>query len=184
MYIRVILLGFLTFFLAMTTVHVAFSEIKLKSESNVLTVDIERLLLETNSGMDLLNQINKQAADLQLELNEIEQSLSDEENKLVEIRENMNVDEFRKLAKAFDEKAVNSRNTQAEKIRRLNEESLIRRQRLVSSFVPILREIMEKSGASILLDRRNVILDDPLNVDITDLAIDRINGHTSDFIDD
>jgi Skp family chaperone for outer membrane proteins len=146
----------------------------------VVTVDLERLVSETQIGQYLTFQMNEQAQNLQAELDVIEAELSAEENELITQRETLDLDEFRILAKAFDEKAVRLRQEQQAKIQAISEDSNRKRQDLLRSFVPVLSQVMRDRGATVLLDRRSVVLDDRASVDVTDVAIMIIDQNTTE----
>ena len=150
------------------------------AQNPVVTVDIERLVSETQIGQYLSFQMSEQAQSLQAELDAIEAELSAEEDDLIKKRETLDLDEFRVLAKAFDEKAVRLRQEQQAKIQAITEESSRRRQDLLRSFVPVLSQVMRDRGATVLLDRRSVVLDDRASVDITDVAIMIIDQNTTE----
>ena len=105
----------------------------------VVTVDLDRLVNETQIGQYLSFQMSEEAQRLQAKLDAIEAELSaEEEADLIKKRETLDLDEFRVLAKAFDEKAVRLRQEQQAKIQAIAEESSRRRQDLLRSFVPVL----------------------------------------------
>ena len=150
------------------------------AQNPVVTVDLERLVSETQIGQYLSFQMSEQAQSLQAELDAIEAELSAEEDDLIKKRETLELDEFRALAKAFDEKAVRLRQEQQAKIQAITDESSRRRQDLLRSFVPVLSQVMRDRGATVLLDRRSVVLDDRASVDITDVAIMIIDQNTAE----
>jgi len=150
------------------------------AQNPVVTVDLERLVSETQIGQYLSFQMSEQAQSLQAELDAIEAELSAEEDDLIKKRETLDLDEFRVLAKAFDEKAVRLRQEQQAKIQAITKESSRRRQDLLRSFVPVLSQVMRDRGATVLLDRRSVVLDDRASVDITDVAIMIIDQNTTE----
>jgi Skp family chaperone for outer membrane proteins len=150
------------------------------AQNPVVTVDLERLVSETQIGQYMSFQMSEEAQSLQAELDAIEAELSAEEEDLIKKRETLDLNEFRVLAKAFDEKAVRLRQEQQAKIQTINEESSRRRQDLLRSFVPVLSQVMRDRGATVLLDRRSVVLDDRASVDITDVAIMIIDQNTTE----
>ena len=150
------------------------------AQNPVVTVDLERLVSETQIGQYLSFQMSEEAQRLQAEFDAIEAELSAEEADLIKKREILDLDEFRVLAKAFDEKAVRLRQEQQAKIQAITAESSRRRQDLLRSFVPVLSQVMRDRGATVLLDRRSVVLDDRASVDITDVAIMIIDQNTTE----
>jgi Skp family chaperone for outer membrane proteins len=150
------------------------------AQNPVVTVDLERLVSETQIGQYVSFQMSEEAQRLQVEFDAIEAELSAEEADLIKKREILDLDEFRVLAKAFDEKAVRLRQEQQAKIQAITAESSRRRQDLLRSFVPVLSQVMRNRGATVLLDRRSVVLDDRASVDITDVAIMIIDQNTTE----
>jgi len=150
------------------------------AQNPVVTVDLERLVSDTQIGQYLSFQMSEEAQRLQAKLDAIEAELSAEEEELIKKRETLDLDEFRVLAKAFDEKAVRLRQEQQAKIQAITEESSRKRQDLLRSFVPVLSQVMRNRGATVLLDRRSVVLDDRASVDITDVAIKIIDQNTTE----
>ena len=150
------------------------------AQNPVVTVDLERLVSETQIGQYLSFQMSEEAQRLQVEFDAIEAELSAEEADLIKKREILDLDEFRVLAKAFDEKAVRLRQEQQAKIQAITEERSRRRQDLLRSFVPVLSQVMRNRGATVLLDRRSVVLDDRASVDITDVVIMIIDQNTTE----
>jgi Skp family chaperone for outer membrane proteins len=167
----------LRFFCLLFAMGFAF---KAAAQNPVVTVDLDRLVNETQIGQYLSFQISEEAQRLQAKLDAIEAELSAEEEELIKKRETLDLDEFRVLAKAFDEKAVRLRQEQQAKIQAITEESSRRRQDLLRSFVPVLSQVMRNRGATVLLDRRSVVLDDRASVDITDVAIMIIDQNTTE----
>jgi len=149
-------------------------------QNPVVTVDLERLVSETQIGQYLTFQMNEEAQNLQAERDAIEADLSAEEDGLIKKRETLSLDEFRTLAKEKEKKAVRLRQEQQAKILEISQESNRRRQDLLRSFVPVLSQVMRERGATVLLDRRSVVLDDRATVDITDVAIMIIDQNTTE----
>ncbi|MCP4825623.1 MAG: OmpH family outer membrane protein, partial [Shimia sp.] len=109
----------------------------------------------------------------------IQAELTAEEKALTEKRSDMEADAFRAVAEAFDARVVQIRTEQDAKAANLEQ----RRQRQQEAFIrvasPILTTLMRDAGASVILERRQVLLRDPA-VDITSLAIERINKTLGD----
>ncbi|MEL0086332.1 MAG: hypothetical protein VW807_11015, partial [Paracoccaceae bacterium] len=92
----------LRFFCLLFAMGFAF---KAAAQNPVVTVDLDRLVNETQIGQYLSFQMSEEAQRLQAKLDAIEAELSAEEEELIKKRETLDLDEFRVLAKAFDEKA-------------------------------------------------------------------------------
>ena len=129
------------------------------------------------------NRILKEFEDAQSELVEsntiIQNNLEAEEQSLVELRKTLAADEFRKLAVEFDERANAIRKERAaleNTLFELRDENI---NKLLQLSVPFLQEIMLSYKASVIIDRRNIVLSNPM-VDITEKAIELINDKLGD----
>jgi Skp family chaperone for outer membrane proteins len=83
------------------------------------------------------------------------------------------------LSQTFDEKVVGVRQDQANKQSDLQQRQRDAERALLETIAPILYEIVRDRGASVLIDRRNIILD-LSSVDITDDAIVKLNEQIGD----
>lgn len=141
----------------------------------ILTLDQERLFAGSRVAQQIGEEIETQAAELANENRHIEAELSAEELELTELRPTLSVEEFRKLADAFDAKVQRIRDEQDAKerdLQRLREEG---RQDFLRGVTPVLTEIARERGALVILDRRTVLLSAD-RVDITDAVIARIDA--------
>ena len=95
------------------------------------------------------------------------------------MRKTLAADEFRKLAVEFDERANAIRKERAaleNTLFELRDENI---NKLLQLSVPFLQEIMLNYKASVIIDRRNIVLSNPM-VDITEKAIELINDKLGD----
>jgi len=143
--------------------------------SDIVLIDTERLLTETDYGKRLQGEIQA-ARDRLIARNErIASELEAEEQALTEQRPETPPDEFRAMADAFDTKVTRLRNEAERNSQRLER----RRDRAPLQFMrvvqPVLAELLEEAGAVVMLDLRSVLLHDNV-ADVTDLAIMRINA--------
>ena len=142
--------------------------------AQILTIDQERLLVETRLGASVLQELETRALALAAENKSIEDALIAEELVLTERRADLPADEFRALADAFDERVQTLRAEQDEKERDLNRAQEEARNAIVRDSAEVISEIVRQRGALLVIDRRNVFLSAG-SIDITDEAIRRIN---------
>jgi len=140
----------------------------------ILTFDPERLLAESRLGLALTSEVEEAARRLAEENRRIEAELLAEERALTERRAELSPEEFRPLARDFDEKVQRLRAEQDEKERALATLREEGRQRFFQQAVPVLSDILRERGALVLIDRREVFLSADA-IDITDTAISRID---------
>lgn len=142
--------------------------------SAVLTVDSDLMFKQSLFGLRVAQDLAAEEAVLLAENRRIQSELTAEERELTNQRESMDPKSFRAIADAFDARVVQIRDEQEQKS--LNIER--RRQREEEAFIraasPILTDLMREAGASVILERRDVLLSDPA-IDITSMAIMRLN---------
>lgn len=144
-------------------------------QSDVLTIDTERLFLETDLGKAVRDRFEAERAALAEKSDRIVNDLETEEQQLTDTRAQMTPEAFRALADAFDEKV--------QQIRRDNErlglEFERRRDQAPRIFLqqvqPVLVDLMQEANAVVILDTGAVLLGIE-QIDVTDRAIARVNA--------
>ena len=154
----------------------------LPSRSVVLVVGSQRLFSETLFGQRLEDETQADSDELRRENRRIEAELAAEELKLDGLRRSVGTEEFRELADAFDAKVQRIRRERTEQARILERRVNTRRRAFEQTILPILGQIMTEAGAAVIMERDSVVLLKN-TVDITDLAIHRINSVLGDGSD-
>lgn len=142
--------------------------------SSVLVIDSERLFLSSAFGKRVAREIEARGNDLAAQNRQIEFELAAEEQDLTERRADMSPEDFQPLANAFDTRVQDTRRTQAAKSRALNAQLEQEREAFLAAAGPVLQELMERAGASVVLDRRTVFINTNA-VDITAAAVARLD---------
>jgi len=141
----------------------------------VLIVDSERLFVETLYGQRLSSELAAQATALQAENDRIVESLTLEERSLTVRRPEMDPQEFRAEAEAFDRKVQDVRRVRDAKNVELQVANAEARSRFEQRVQGIVANIMIERGAVLVLEQRNVVLS-VRAANITDDAIVRIDA--------
>jgi len=160
----------------------ASSAQNLPATSPVLILDQEELFLLSQFGQRIRADIAAASTELGAENRRIETELVAEEQSLTDRRPGLPVDEFRALARAFDEKVTAIRAVQDAKARAINRASDEAQQAFFGRVAEVLLDIMRERGAVAILDDRMVFLSADL-IDITDLAVARIDAAIGDGAD-
>lgn len=147
----------------------------------VLTVDSDAMFNQSKFGLRVAQELAAEESVLLAENRRIQAELTEEERTLTEKRSEMEPDAFRAVAEAFDARVVQIRREQDAKAANLE----LRRQQEQEAFIrvasPILTKLMQEAGASVILERREVLLGDP-EVDVTFFAIERLNRTLRDGV--
>lgn len=141
----------------------------------ILTLDQDRLFLESDFGRAAIERERVASQALEQENRRIEAELVAEEQALTEARATLSAEEFAARAEAFDAKVERIRTEQDAKASRLTEGREADRKAFLEVAVPILGEILGDRGAAAILDKGLVILS-LSSVEITDEAIARVNA--------
>ena len=153
-----------------------------QAPAQVLLIDQDRLFSGSVFGQAVGGVIDRVGRDLSAQNREIEDVLTQEEQRLTELRSSLSIEDFRLRAAEFDARVVEIRSEQDAKNRALGAYAEAARQRFLEIIGPILIDLVQRSGAEVLMDRRAVIFarDD---IDITDEAIAAIDAALADRID-
>ncbi len=150
--------------------------------SPVIVIDSERLFLNSDFGKRVSREIEARGNELAAENRRIEAELAEAEKDLTNTRASMTPEKFRPLADAFDTRVQATRQAQAAKSRALNALLDQEREVFLSTAGPVLQDLMLELGASVVLERRNVVFS-ASNSDITAVAIDRLNAKLGEGTD-
>ena len=144
-----------------------------------LVIDTAQLFNQSKFGIRAARLL--EAADTQLAAENKSKvfALAEEEKQLTALRATMNAEKFRDLADEFDLKVQVTREEQLSKAKSLSTQMETQRTTFLNAAAPILQALMLDVGASVLIERRNVVLNTNL-ADITAIAISQIDAVLGD----
>ncbi|NOD33922.1 OmpH family outer membrane protein [Ruegeria sp. HKCCD7296] len=146
-------------------------------QASVVTLSSEELFSKSAFGQRVRREVEKESALLAEENERIVVELSQEEKELTEQRATLPAEEFRPLAEAFDTKVQSHREGQRAKLDALARRSEEAQQTFFEIVRPILVDLLREFGASVMIERSNVVVS---TTDITDAAIARIDAAIGD----
>lgn len=149
----------------------------------IRTVDQDQLYFESRFGQRVQNQIAAASQALEAENQRLVAELSSREMELTERRADLSPAEFRELADAFNARAEAVRNEQERKSREIVLFQEAEQLRFFEAAGPLLNTLLAEVGGSVLVDARFVLIAAD-EVDLTDLAIARINDVLGDGADE
>lgn len=145
----------------------------------LLTIDQEALFSQSLFGERVSAQLKQDLATLEQDFQKLETDLTAEEKQLTEKRPELSPDAFRLLADAFDEKVQGIRRAQDSKARALDQHLEQERGRYYGLINPILHDLMQTMGATVIIDRRAILVGGD-GVDITKNALQLIDASLGD----
>ena len=151
----------------------------LQIRSQILTLDADRLFSDSRFGQKIASDIQDVTEELAAENRRIAQELETEEQALTEQRAEMEAEAFRAAAEEFDSKVQEIRRQQDAKERDITARVQRAQEAFLGVVQPVLGQIMIDADASVILDRRTVVLGRNA-IDITDIAVTRIDEEIGD----
>lgn len=145
----------------------------------ILTLDQDRLYADSLYGKALEAKATAASQALAAENRKIEADLAAEEADLTQKRATLTPQAFQDLADAFDAKVETMRAAQAAKGDALKADHDAGRTSFFKAAVPVLAELMRKSGAYAILNHDAVILSFDA-IDVTDRAIKALDESLGD----
>ena len=142
--------------------------------TSIAVLDLNKVLVEAKAAKKAAEEIDKIAKDIEENLKISEEDLVKEQNKLIEAQTIMAPEAFEAKRVEYEEKVQNFSITRQQKL--LSVERLIENSRnvILDKLKPILEDISETKGITVLLEKSTVLLNAE-TMDITDLVIKSLN---------
>jgi len=150
------------------------------AENKVAYIDLDKILVSTDSGKALFKQLNN-LEKLELEnLKNEEKAFKEEENKILSTKNLLTQDEYTKKVNVFKKKVSVYQNKKKAIIEGLQKKRNTEVVRFLKMTNPLIESIMESNSINILIEKKNVFIAKS-NTDITNVVIDEINKNIKNF---
>ena len=140
----------------------------------VIVVSRARILTETQAAQILRDQERFERARLQEWIATETAFLDEEEQRLTSLRPETPSSEFQRLTEEFDQKVRLVRRTAQSLDAAIQAQFRDARKRLVTDLYPVLIEVLQREGASLIIDADQILIADP-RIDKTDDVIALFN---------
>jgi Skp family chaperone for outer membrane proteins len=144
------------------------------ADSAILTVSRKSLLNDTDHARALLKSEIALTARLQSRVDAVKAELAAEEQELTRLRPTMDREAFAARVAAFDRKVRRQRRTAQKQAAVLQSAFRAERLKLLEALGPLLEEVRQAHGASVILNADQVLTSDPA-LDVTGQVIARFN---------
>ena len=162
------ILNFLIFFFLFNN---AFAETK------IAYIDLDALLSKSNIGKNLFDELKKNENLKLLELQDLEQKLKNEENKIISSKNIISEQQLNKDIENFKKKLNDYKNFKSNELDKLQETRNNKVKNLLDTINSIIEIYMEENLITIIIDKKNIYIAHKKH-DITDLLIELINKNT------
>ena len=143
-------------------------------ETNIGVVNLNYILSDSDAAVDAAKQIENYAKQIEEEIKKSDQSLIDEQNVLIESQQIMAPAAFDEKRKEYESKVQNYNITRQEKLMSIDRILAESRNEVLNALKPILEEISNEKGITILLEKNSVLLNAE-SMDITEEALKILN---------
>ncbi len=142
--------------------------------TSIGVLDLNRVLLDAKAAKDAAEEIDKIAKSIENELKTSDEKMIKEQNKLIEAQSIMAPEAFEIKRKEYEEKVQNYNIERQKKL--LSVDNLVEssRNEILDKLKPILEEMSETKGITVLLEKGTVLLNAE-TMDITDEVIKTLN---------
>ena len=138
-------------------------------------VDLNKILTESKAAINATKQISDIQKDVEIEIKESDEKIIAERSKLIEQQSVMAPEAFELKVQDFEKKAQKHQIDRQEKLQNLDNIVQNTRFQILEEVRPILDEISNEMGITVLLEKNSVILSAD-NMDITDIIIKSLNS--------
>ena len=142
--------------------------------TSIGVIDINKILSESKAAISASEQIEKIAIDIEDEIKKSDEAIIKEQNLLIESQSIMAPEAFESKKNEYEIKAQNYNNERQAKLIKIDELIAISRNDVLNALKPILEDISNEKGITILLEKSSVMLSAD-KMDITDEVLKKLN---------
>lgn len=142
--------------------------------TSIGVIDLNRILAESDAAVMAAKQIEEIATDIQNEIADSDKAIIDEQNQLIESQAIMAPEAFESKRKDYENKVDNYNSERQLKLIRIDELIAESRSNVLNALKPILEEISNEKGITILLEKGSVMLNAD-KMDITNEVLKKLN---------
>ncbi len=142
--------------------------------TSIGVIDLNKILSESKAALSASEQIEKIAIDIENEIKFSDEEIINEQNLLIESQAIMAPEAFEAKKNEYESKVQNYNNERQAKLVKIDELIAISRNDVLNALKPILEEISNEKGITILLEKGSVMLNAD-KMDITSEVLKKLN---------
>ena len=142
--------------------------------TSIGVIDINKILAESDAALMASEQIEKIALEIEDEIKISDEEIIKEQNLLIESQAIMAPEAFESKRKEYEMKVQNYNTERQSKLIKIDELIAVSRNNVLNALKPILEDISNEKGITILLEKGSVMLNAD-KMDITDEVLKKLN---------
>ena len=166
--------------LLLNLICLIFLTSNLLAENKVAYIDLDKILINTDSGKSLFKQLEILEKSKLESLKNEEKKLKEEESKILSSKNLLTQDEYIKKVNTFKKKIPIYQKKKKDIIDNLKKKRNTEVMRFLKMTNPLIESIMNKNSIDILIEKKNVFIAKS-NTNITNIVIEEINKNIRNF---
>jgi outer membrane protein len=142
--------------------------------TSIGVIDLNRILTEAKASVSAAEQIEEIAIEIENEIKLSDEEIIKEQNLLIESQSIMAPEAFEAKRKEYESKVQKYNNERQSKLVRIDELIAISRNDILNAIKPILEEISNEKGITIILEKASIMLNAE-KMDITSEVLKKLN---------
>ena len=142
--------------------------------TSIGVIDLNKILAEADAAVMASEQIEVIAIEIENEIKKSDEEIIKEQNQLIESQAIMAPEAFDSQRKEYEAKVQNYNAERQSKLLKIDELIAVSRNDVLNALKPVLEEISNKKGITILLEKGSVMLNAD-KMDITDEVLKKLN---------
>tara|TARA_Y200000002_G_scaffold381926_1_gene397358 strand:- start:980 stop:1525 length:546 start_codon:yes stop_codon:yes gene_type:complete len=142
--------------------------------TSIGVIDINKILAESDAAVMASKQIEEIAIEIENEIKNSDEEIIKEQNLLIESQAIMAPEAFESKRNEYEIKVQNYNNERQSKLLKIDELIAVSRNNVLNALKPILEDISNEKGITILLEKGSVMLNAD-KMDITDEVLKKLN---------
>ena len=142
--------------------------------TSIGVIDINKILSESDAAITAAEQIEEIAIEIENEIKLSDDEIIKEQNSLIESQSIMAPEAFESKRNEYENKVQKYNNVRQSKLMKIDELIAISRNEILSAIKPILEDVSNEKGITIILEKTSIMLNAE-KMDITNEVLKRLN---------
>lgn len=142
--------------------------------TSIGVIDINRILADANAAVKAAKEIEEIAIEIENEIKTSDEEIIREQNLLIESQSIMAPEAFEAKRSEYESKVQKYNNERQSKLMKIDELIAVSRNDILNALKPILEEISNEKGITIILEKTSIMLNAE-KMDITNEVLKKLN---------
>ncbi len=142
--------------------------------TSIGVIDINKILSESDAAITAAEQIEEIAIEIENEIKLSDDEIIKEQNSLIESQSIMAPEAFESKRNEYENKVQKYNNERQSKLMKIDELIALSRNEILSAMKPILEEVSNEKGITIILEKASIMLNAE-KMDITNEVLKKLN---------